>query len=685
MVYYIEGQRYPGHGSERHSKDGEFIRTPTKFRNWITCNNNNNDNNINNDNDDADDDAKFPFVPGRYHLFSSHACPWSHSATLARNSRHLDSVVGISFAHPIRDDDYGWSLETQELGGGVGGVSAPGNALQKDVKYVSELYLKADPKYTGYITLPVLWDKQKETIVSNESLDIMAVFNEIKLPPQTQDDDDKNGGTNTAAHHGPIVDLFPSKEVHTMIQSFYNSLNNGVYRAGLAKSQDAYEEAVTNVFQKLDELDQLLDKQRYLMGGNTITAADIRLFVTLVRFDSVYYTLFKCNIRRIEDYTNLRNYVRDIYQLPGVADTVFLQEHIARHYYTSFTSANPRGVIPKSGYPNFHSFHNRSSHFGTSATTSSKQHGIAGANNTSPSTIAGEFKRPRSGLRNVISADGSTGYKAEPNRYHLFIANNCPWCHRVQLTRHILGLQDVIGADVLWYRRDAERGWQYHPSEPGCTDDTLNLGIEYVRELYERIGSSEKSVPVLWDKQTSTIVNNESAEIIRMMNTAFRDFATTRKLNLVPTHLENEIDRVNHFVYAEVNNGAYKAGFASTQKAYEFAHDNFFDALDILDKVLQFRKFLVSNDHVTEADVRLFPTLFRFDHVYYNRFLLRKKRLRDYPFLYSWLLRMMNDVPGVMEASNLDHCKRGYFGRTGNGLVPVGPAFMFEEPRAPGF
>jgi putative glutathione S-transferase len=679
MVYYVKGLRFAGHKPTRISKDGEFVRTPVVFRNKLS----------------SEPNAKFPLVakPRRYHLYSSHSCPWSQSATLAVKLRGLEASnhIGITYALPIRDDAYGWEFITKDNNTDTDDdkkVCSPDPNY--GMSHAAKLYLKADPEYTGYVTLPILWDTHHETIVSNESMDIIQMLNDI---PQTKDENENENENNNNKDAVEALDLFPKElppeSIQTMCESFYTAVNNGVYRAGLAKSQEAYETAVRGIFDRLDELNQLLGTQRFLMGTLQPTAADIRLFVTLVRFDTVYYTLFKCNMRRIADYDHLSHYLRDLYQWPGIGPTVHLQHQIAKHYYTSFDSANPKLIIPKAGYPNLGAFHNRAAKFPMiSEAQDVHKQGIAG--NDAVKGTKGEFVRGASNFRNIITADGSSGYKAEAGRYHLIISNNCPWCHRVQLTRHILGLQDVIGVDVLWYRRDAERGWQYNPSEPGCTQmPEPSLGIEkYIPELYERVGSKERSVPILWDKQTKTIVSNESAEIMRMMNDAFGEFSSvasspTTPLNLVPSHLEDEIDRINIFTYKDVNNGAYRAGFASTQEAYEKAHDTFFDALDTLDRVLQFRPFLVGSQ-VTEADVRLFPTIYRFDHVYFNRFLLRKKRIRDYTYLYAWLLRML-DLKGVQEASNLDHCKKGYFGRSNNGLVPLGPAFDFEEPVPPQF
>eukprot|EP00164_Ancoracysta_twista_P014560 GFYU01023769.1.p1 GENE.GFYU01023769.1~~GFYU01023769.1.p1 ORF type:complete len:259 (+),score=74.38 GFYU01023769.1:316-1092(+) len=203
-------------------------------------------------------------------------------------------------------------------------------------------------------------------------------------------------------------------------------------------------------------------------------------------------------------------------------------------------------------------------------------------------------------------------------------------------------------------------------------------GITYIKELYEAEGSTERSVPVLFDKKTRRIVNNESAVICRMLNTCFGDLATNN-IDLVPTELEFNIDLMNAFTYQHINNGSYRAGFSSAQSVYETAFENFFKALDQLEVQLSKSKWLVSNEHMTEADVRLFPTIFRFDHVYYVRFKLNKKMIRDYTHLRRWAKDMWS-IDAVKRASNLDHCIRGYFGRTNKfPLIPLGPEFPFGE------
>jgi glutathionyl-hydroquinone reductase len=307
----------------------------------------------------------------------------------------------------------------------------------------------------------------------------------------------------------------------------------------------------------------------------------------------------------------------------------------------------------------------------------------------------GEFVRGVSTSRNWISSEEGALYPPVKGRYHLYVAYNCPWCHRVLLGRAILGLEDVITVDVCYPNRsndDEPRGpdlWKFcpegqmSPMKTGafvkfdeCTKDTVN-GMKYVKEIYESAGIyDQKSVPLLFDKQTKTVVNNESAEILRMMGTVLRPLAKRGDtINLYPADLATEIDRVNDWMYKDIANGSYKAGFSSNQEAYETAYTTFFATLRTLDEqVLSQSNFLVGNT-LTEADVRLFPALFRFDPVYHNRFKLNDSYLWQYPNLWKWMSRMMalEGMDPVSNALYLRHCKQGYFGRSGNGTIPVGP------------
>jgi putative glutathione S-transferase len=295
---------------DRQETGGRFVRTDTVWRDWIT----------------ADGRAPqgrtraFRAEPGRYHLYVSLACPWAHRTLIYRKLKKLEQVIPVSVVHPFMGKD-GWTFEASE--GGTGDTLY-GTCFLRDI------YLRADPRYTGRVSVPVLWDRREETIVSNESADIIRMLNSA-----------------FDAWGDPGVDFYPvglRGEIDRINAAVYPAINNGVYRAGFARTQEAYEEAFGELFSELDRLEDRLSRQRYL-AGDRITEADWRLFTTLVRFDPVYVGHFKCNLRRIADYPNLGSYLRDLFQVPGVAETVDI-EQIKRHYYGSHRNVNPTGVVP---------------------------------------------------------------------------------------------------------------------------------------------------------------------------------------------------------------------------------------------------------------------------------------------------------------------------------------------------
>ena len=296
-------------------------------------------------------------------------------------------------------------------------------------------------------------------------------------------------------------------------------------------------------------------------------------------------------------------------------------------------------------------------------------------------STAGRFKRQLSSFRNWITADGSAGpsgeagFRAEPERYHLYVSLACPWAHRTLIFRKLKGLEDVISVDVVDYRM-GEDGWVFDSSIEGATADHVN-GKDKLYEIYLQANpaySGRVTVPVLWDKQLSTIVSNESSEIIRMLNSAF-DGLGAREGDYYPQKLRSEIDAVNKTVYSCVNNGVYKAGFATSQEAYEEAYTALFDTLDDLENRLASHRYLVGNT-LTEADWRLFTTLVRFDPVYVGHFKCNRQRIADYPNLSNYL-RDLYQMPGIAETVNLTHIKRHYYGSHGTvnptGIVPLGP------------
>jgi putative glutathione S-transferase len=310
MGQLVDG-KWQESGFDTKSTGGRFVRTNAKFRNWITP-------------DGAaglSGEGGFPAESGRYHLYVSYACPWAHRTLIFRALKGLRPHVGLSVVHPDMGSD-GWSFASDLPG-------ATGDALY-GLGHLREVYLKAKSDASGRVTVPVLWDARRETIVSNESSEIIRMFNSAF-----------DGIT------GNRLDFWPKAlrdEIEAVNARIYDTFNNGVYKAGFASTQEAYEEAATALFDTLDWVEARLSTRRYLMGER-ITEADWRLFPTLMRFDAVYHGHFKCSRRRIVDYPALWAYARELYQWPGVAETVNL-DHIRRHYYRSHESINPHRIVP---------------------------------------------------------------------------------------------------------------------------------------------------------------------------------------------------------------------------------------------------------------------------------------------------------------------------------------------------
>ncbi|WP_345827840.1 glutathione S-transferase family protein [Pantoea sp. BRR-3P] len=286
----------------------------------------------------------------------------------------------------------------------------------------------------------------------------------------------------------------------------------------------------------------------------------------------------------------------------------------------------------------------------------------------------GGFVRQTSSFRHWISADGSSEFAAEPHRYHLYVALICPWASRTLLARSLKGLEHVISVSVVEPQLGAQ-GWRFG-DYPGADRDWLNKA-EYLHELYTRADADftgRATVPVLWDKQTHTIVNNESADILRMLNSGFGALADDR-IDLYPEDLRAEIDALNEAIYPRLNNGVYRTGFATTQVSYQQAFNDVFSQLDELELRLQDGRTFLLGERVTEADIRLFVTLVRFDVAYHGLFKCNLRRLRDYPLLDRYLKSMLA-VSGVRQTVNIDHIKQGYYSIKAlnpNGIVPVGP------------
>jgi putative glutathione S-transferase len=306
------------------STGGRFVREQAMIRNWVTA-------------DGAagpTGDGGFKAEAGRYHLYVSYACPWAHRALIVRELKGLQDAISFDAVHPIMGRE-GWVFDPSFPG------STPDRVNGKTRLY--EVYLKSDPTYTGRVTTPVLWDKDRGVIVNNESADIIRMMNAA-----------------FAAAGASAPDLFPQAlhdEIEAINSPVYRSVNNGVYRCGFATAQEAYEEAFHELFDALDGLEQRLGAQRYL-AGDSMTEADLQLFTTLIRFDAVYFGHFKCNLRQLKDYHNLSNFVRELYQLPGVAGTVRFDQ-IKTHYYRSHPTINPTGIVPLGPLLDFTSPHDR--------------------------------------------------------------------------------------------------------------------------------------------------------------------------------------------------------------------------------------------------------------------------------------------------------------------------------------
>ena len=309
----------------------------------------------------------------------------------------------------------------------------------------------------------------------------------------------------------------------------------------------------------------------------------------------------------------------------------------------------------------------------------------------------GEFVRGVSGFRGSI---GNPDFPPEPGRYHLFVALNCPWCHRVTLACAVLGLQDSITLDVAFPNRTDEADpagpnlWEFAPNRmasltgavlPECTPETgTGDGLRLAKEIYQREGSDEQSVPILYDKTAGRIVNNESAEIIRMLDRhakALGGAAHRPTLRPEIPALQSDVDALNEQIYTTINNGAYKAGFSSDQAVYAQAYEAYFETLAVLEARLSDGRAFLTGDAFTEADLRLFPTLYRHDPVYHLRMKLNGARILDYPHLWRWLCRVYA-FDGVADAGSLVHCRQGYFGRSWNGVVPLGPQMPMRYPEA---
>ncbi len=312
MGRLVDGQ-WVAKGPDPRRRDGEFKRADTQFRNWITSGSN----------------SDFPPESGRYHLYVSHACPWAHRTMIYRALKGLTDAIDHTYVDPLMLEN-GWAIP--DNAGPVSGA-----------KYMHHVYLAADKHYTGQCSVPVLWDKTRHTIVSNESSEIIRMLN--------------SGFVGIAGNEVDFSPVEKRTEIDDINALTYENINNGVYRCGFATSQEAYEAAFERLFDALDKIENILARQRYLVGDE-ITEADWRLFPTLIRFDAVYYGHFKCNRQRLEEFSNLSNYTRDLYQQPGIAETVYIDK-IKLHYYGSHETVNPTRIVPAGPRLDFSTAHDR--------------------------------------------------------------------------------------------------------------------------------------------------------------------------------------------------------------------------------------------------------------------------------------------------------------------------------------
>lgn len=312
----IQNGKWVDQWYDTKASDGEFRRQDSRFRNWLT------------DNGEAgpSGESGFKAEKGRYHLYVSLACPWAHRTLIFRSLKQLEEYIDVTVVDPIMLEN-GWEVSDPQYG----------------FDYMYQIYLKADASYEGRVTVPVLWDKQTETIVSNESSEIIRMF-------------------NTAFNHltGNTDDYYPSElceEIDALNSKVYDTINNGVYRTGFATTQAAYEVAFNRLFESLDWVESLLSQRRYLVGDR-LTEADWRLFTTLIRFDAVYFGHFKTNRQMLNQYPAISGYVRELYQVPGIAETVDF-DHIKTHYYASHKTINPTGIVPAGPLLDFMASHGR--------------------------------------------------------------------------------------------------------------------------------------------------------------------------------------------------------------------------------------------------------------------------------------------------------------------------------------
>ena len=558
------------------------------------------------------EEGTLPVEAGRYRLIWSPACPWAHRSVIVRRLLGLEDVISLGTLDPVRPDvgRTDWAFTIDE--GGKDPVLG--------IEYLSEAYLKADENYSGRFTVPAVVDLTTGQVVNNDYFNLTKYW-EVEWKK----------------YHKPgAPDLYPEKlrrEIDELNEILYHEINNGVYKAGFARSQEAYNEAYNLVFSRLDWLEERLGKSRYLFG-DSITESDVRLYVTLARFDSAYFNGFQLNRNRITDFKNLWGYVRDLYSLPEFKETTDF-EAIKKHYHLCAVAGNPYKIVPKG--PDLTSWnlpHGRDKiQFQTGSTTAPRPR---------PKEIENEIdergafiRQPNHFTTPFGEAEGEL--KAESGRYRLFWAKGCHWSNRASIVRELLGLEEAIGINLVGHSKEnSAYGWEFVYNED--RKDPV-LKAQFLSEFYYNADpdyNGRCTVPALVDVTTKKVVNNDYHRLTNYFETAFRPFQAVDAPDLYTVELRSEIDACNDWLFPNVNNATYRMMFAQSIIAYEEAFDDFYRALDEIEERLSASRFLFG-DYVTDSDIRLFVTLARFDTHYYRNLGPIKRRVVDYENIWGYL------------------------------------------------
>lgn len=558
------------------------------------------------------EDGTLPVEAGRYRLIWSPACPWAHRSVIVRKLLGLEDVISLGTLDPVRPDvgrtDWAFTLDED------------GKDPVLGIQYLSEAYLKADENYSGRFTVPAVVDLTTGQVVNNDYFNLTKYW-EVEWKK----------------YHKPgAPDLYPEnlrREIDELNEILFHEINNGVYKAGFARSQEAYNEAYNLVFSRLDWLEERLGKSRYLFG-DTITESDVRLYVTLARFDSAYYNGFQLNRSRITDFKNLWGYVRDLYSLPEFKETTDF-EAIKKHYHLCAVAGNPYKIVPKGpDLTSWNAPHGRDKiQYHTGSTTAPRPR---------PKEIENEIDERGAFIRQpnhftTLFGEAEGELKAERGRYRLFWAKGCHWSNRASIVRELLGLEDGIGINLVGHSKEnSAYGWEFVYNED--RKDPV-LKAQFLSEFYynadpDYIGRC--TVPALVDITTKKVVNNDYHRLTNYFETAFRPFQAVDAPDLYPVELRSEIDAYNDWLFPNVNNATYRMMFAQSITAYEEAFDDFYRALDQIEERLSASRFLLG-DYVTDSDVRLFVTLARFDTHYYRNLGPIKRRVVDYENIWGYL------------------------------------------------